>query len=132
AIAAVLLATVFGLGLGSLAALNRGGLLDALVLILALVGSSIPVFWLGLMLMLLFASRLAWLPVLGYGMEGARIPLTSIRLPGWDHLVLPAVTLSLVSMGAVARIARASLIEAGTADFLRTARAKGAGAARVF
>jgi peptide/nickel transport system permease protein len=79
-----------------------------------------------------FAARLSWLPVLGYGMEGAVIPFTSIRLPEWDHLVLPAVTLSLVSMGAIARITRASLIEAGSADFLRTARAKGAGAARVF
>jgi len=132
AMAAVLLATVSGLGLGSIAALNRGRLLDTLVLVLALLGTSIPVFWLGLILMLLFASRLSWLPVLGYGMDGAVIPLTSIRLPEWDHLVLPAVTLSLVSMGAIARITRASLIEAGAADFLRTARAKGAGAARVF
>jgi len=132
ATAAVLLAAVFGLVLGSLAALHRGGLLDSLILILALLGTSMPVFWLGLILMLLFASRLAWLPVLGYGMEGAVIPFTEIRLPEWDHLVLPAVTLSLVSMGTIARITRASLIEAGTADFLRTARAKGASGARVF
>jgi peptide/nickel transport system permease protein len=132
ALTALLLATVAGLVLGSLAALNRGRLLDTLILILALLGTSIPVFWLGLILMLLFASRLAWLPVLGYGMEGAIVPLTSIRLPEWDHLVLPAVTLSLVSLGAIARITRGSLIEAGTADFLRTARAKGASGARVF
>jgi peptide/nickel transport system permease protein len=129
---AVLLAAGLGLVLGSLAALNRGRLLDTLILIVALVGNSMPVFWLGLLLMLLFASRLAWLPVLGYGMEGALIPWTSIRLPEWDHLVLPALTLSMVSMGAVVRIARAGLIETGTADFLRTARAKGASAARVF
>ena len=132
ALAAVLLATVSGLLLGSLAALHRGRLLDSLILILALLGTSMPVFWLGLILMLLFASRLAWLPVLGYGMEGAVVPFTDIRLPEWDHLVLPAVTLSLVSMGAIARITRGSLIEAGTADFLRTARAKGASGARVF
>jgi peptide/nickel transport system permease protein len=132
ALAAVLLAAGFGLVLGSLAALHRGRLLDSLILILALLGTSMPVFWLGLILMLLFAARLAWLPVLGYGMEGAVLPFTSIRLPEWDHLVLPAITLSLVSMGAIARITRASLIEAGTADFLRTARAKGASGARVF
>jgi peptide/nickel transport system permease protein len=132
ALAAIVLAAGLGLVLGSLAALNRGRLPDTLILIVALVGNSMPVFWLGLLLMLLFASRLAWLPVLGYGMEGALIPFTQIRLPEWDHLVLPAVTLSMVSMGTVARIARASLIEAGTADFLRTARAKGASAARVF
>ncbi len=132
AVAAVLLAAGGGLILGSLAALYRGRLVDSLVLVLALVGTSLPVFWLGLILMLLFASRLEWLPVLGYGMDGAILPFTSIRLPEWDHLVLPAVTLSLVSMGAIARVARASLIEAGTADFLQTARAKGASRARVF
>lgn len=132
ATAGVLLAAVFGVGLGSLAALRRGRLLDSLVLIVALLGTSIPVFWLGLILMLLFASRLGWFPVLGYGMEGAMIPFTEIRLPEWDHLVLPAITLSLVSMGAIARITRASLIEGGTAEFLRTARAKGASGARVF
>jgi len=132
ATAGVLLATVLGLVLGSLAALHRGRLLDSLILFLALLGTSMPVFWLGLILMLLFASRLSWLPVLGYGMEGAVIPFTDIRLPEWDHLILPAMTLSLASMGAYARITRASLIEAGTADFLRTARAKGASGARVF
>ena len=132
AMAAVVLAAVSGLVLGSLAALHRGRLLDSSILILALLGTSMPVFWLGLILMLLFASRLSWLPVLGYGMEGVVIPFTAIRLPEWDHLVLPAVTLSLVSMGTIARITRASLIEAGTADFLQTARAKGASGARVF
>lgn len=132
AVAAVLLAAGGGLLLGSLAALYRGRLVDSLVLVLALLGTSMPVFWLGLILMLLFASRLEWLPVLGYGMDGALLPFTSIRLPEWDHLVLPAVTLSLVSMGAFARITRASLIEAGTADFLQTARAKGASGVRVF
>jgi peptide/nickel transport system permease protein len=132
AVSAVLLAAVAGLMLGSLAALQRGRLLDSFVLILALVGTSMPVFWLGMILMLLFASRLGWLPVLGYGMEGAFIPFTSVRLPEWDHLVLPALTLSLVSLGAIARITRASLIEAGTSDFLQAARAKGASRARVF
>jgi len=132
AVAAVLLAAGGGLILGSLAALYRGRLVDSLVLLLALLGTSLPVFWLGLILMLLFASGLEWLPVLGYGMDGAILPFTSIRLPEWDHLVLPAVTLSLVSMGAIARITRASLIEAGTAEFLQTARAKGASGARVF
>jgi len=132
AASALLLAVVFGVGLGSLAAQTRGGPLDLVVLVLSLLGTSMPVFWLGLILMLLFASRLAWLPVLGYGMQGALVPFTSIRLPEWDHLVLPAVTLSLVSMGTIARITRASLVATGSADFLRTARAKGAGAARVF
>ena len=132
AVAAVLLASIGGLVLGSISALNRGGPADTAILVLALLGTSMPVFWLGFLLMLLFAARLAWLPVLGYGMDGGVIPFTTIRLPEWDHLVLPALTLSLVSMGAVARITRASLAETGAADFLRTARAKGASAARVF
>ena len=132
AVAAVLLSAGGGLVLGSLAALNRGRLVDSVVLFLALLGTSLPVFWLGLILMLVFASGLGWLPVLGYGMNGMILPFTSIRLPEWDHLVLPALTLSLVSMGGIARVARASLIETGTADFLQTARAKGASGARVF
>ena len=132
AVAAVILSAGGGLVLGSLAALYRGRLVDTVVLFLALLGTSVPVFWLGLILMLVFASWLGWLPVLGYGMNGALLPFTSIRLPEWDHLVLPALTLALASMGAIARVARASLIEAGTADFLQTARAKGASGARVF
>jgi peptide/nickel transport system permease protein len=85
-----------------------------------------------MMLMLLFASRLGWLPVLGYGMEGSVVPVLGVRLPEWDHLVLPAVTLSLVSLGIIARITRTSLLDAGSADFLVTAAAKGATRLRVF
>jgi peptide/nickel transport system permease protein len=132
AAAAVLIAAGGGLLLGSAAAVLRGRALDHLALLLALLGTSTPIFWLGLMLMLLFASHLKWLPVLGYGMEGARLPLLGLRLPEWDHLILPAITLALASMGQIARITRASLIEAGTAEYLRTASAKGASWARVF
>jgi peptide/nickel transport system permease protein len=132
ALAAAALAALGGVGLGALAALRRGRAADALVLTLALIGASTPVFWLGLLLMLLFASRLRWLPVLGYGTDGWLLPFTGTRLPEWDHLVLPAVTLALVTMGAIARVTRASLLDAGGAEFLRTAAAKGAGRARVF
>ncbi len=129
---AMLLSTCAGLLLGAVAAWRRGRLADDLVLLLALLGTSTPVFWLGLMLMLLFASRLHWLPPLGYGMEGAIVPLLGVRLPEWDHLVLPALTLSLVSLGAIARMTRTSLLEAGGAEYLRAAAAKGASAFRVF
>jgi len=84
------------------------------------------------MLMMVFASRLAWLPPLGYGMNGIVVPLLGVRLPEWDHLVLPALTLSLLSLGTVARITRASLLESGNAEYLTTAAAKGASAFRVF
>jgi len=132
AVAAVLLAAVGGMLLGSLAAFTRNRLLDQLVLVLALLGTSTPVFWLGLMLMLLFASHLGWLPVLGYGMNGPVIPWIGARLPEWDHLVLPAVTLSLVSLGVIARLTRTSLLETGGAEYLVTASAKGASRLRVF
>jgi len=130
--AALLLSAVGGLLLGSLAAWRRGRALDTAVLTLALFGASTPAFWLGLLLILVFASRLHWLPVAGYGFDGMILPFTTVRLPEWDHLVLPAVTLSLVSMGAVARITRASLLETGDAAFLRTAAAKGDARLRVF
>ncbi len=132
ATAAILISSTFGLFLGTLAAFYRGRLIDSGVLVLALLGSSTPVFWLGLMLMLLFAARLSWFPVLGYGMEGAVLPILGIRLPEWDHLVLPAVTLSLVSLGSIARLTRASLLETGQADYLRTASAKGGSTFRIF
>ena len=132
AVAAVFLAAAGGMFLGSLAAFTRNRLLDELVLVLALLGTSTPVFWLGLMLMLLFASHLGWLPVLGYGMEGAVIPWLGIRLPEWKHLVLPAATLSLVSLGVIARLTRTSLLETSGAEYLVTASAKGASRLRVF
>jgi peptide/nickel transport system permease protein len=132
ATAAVVLAAGGGMFLGSLAAFARHRLLDDLILLLALLGTSTPVFWLGLMLMLLFASQLGWLPVLGYGLDGAVVPWTGVRLPEWDHLVLPAATLSLVSLGAIARLTRASLLETGGAEYLVTAAAKGASRLRVF
>ncbi len=132
AAAAATLAIVAGVALGCLAALYRGRLPDLLVLLLALLGTSTPVFWLGLMLMLLFRGALGWLPATGYGMEGAVIPFTAIRLPEWEHLVLPAVTLSMVSIGVIARMARAGLIEAGAADYLRAAAARGVGTLQAF
>lgn len=132
ALAAVALSAAGGVLLGSLAAFRRGRATDAAVLALAMLGASAPVFWIGLLLILLFAARLGWLPVMGYGLEGAVLPWLDVRLPEWDHLVLPAVTLSLVSMGAVARVTRASLLDAGGGAFLVTASAKGDGRARVF
>lgn len=132
ALAAALLATVAGVALGALAARSPGRLADAVALTVALVGASTPVFWLGLLLMLLFAGRLRLLPVTGYGLDGTLLPLLHVRLPEWDHLVLPATTLALVTLGPIARVTRASLLDARAAEFLATARAKGAGRARVF
>jgi len=132
AIAATVLAAAGGILFGSIAALRRGRAADVAVLTLALVGASAPVFWVGLLLIVVFASWLGWLPVVGYGLAGATLPFTGIRLPEWDHLVLPAVTLALVSMGGIARVTRASLLDAAGAGYVATARARGAGRLRVF
>lgn len=132
AVAATLLAAAGGVALGGLAAARRGRLTDAVVLGAALLGTSAPVFWIGLLLIVLFASWLRWLPVAGYGLEGAVIPGLGARLPEWDHLVLPALTLALVSMGGIARVTRAALLDSAAAGFATTARARGASRLRVF
>ncbi len=125
ALCAILLASAGGIALGLLSAAFARRWLDDLITFLSLVCVSLPAFWLGLMLILLFASRLGWLPVLGYGMEGLRIPGTAIRLPEARHLVLPALTLSLVSLGTIARMTRASLLEILEQDYIRSSAAQG-------
>jgi ABC-type dipeptide/oligopeptide/nickel transport system permease component len=115
--AAMLLATVVGVTLGVLSARNPGGLADRFALGLAYVGVSFPVFWVGLLLILLFAVTLRWLPPSGYG---------SLRF-----LILPALTLGMRSIAFLARMTRSAMPEAMNADFVRTARAKGLGEWRV-
>lgn len=125
ALAAVLAASVGGIAAGILAAAYARRWVDDLLAFLSLVWVSTPVFWLGLMLILLFASTLGWLPVLGYGMEGIPVPGTGWRLPEARHLVLPAATLALVSLGTISRITRASLLDVLGSDYVRTAAAQG-------
>jgi peptide/nickel transport system permease protein len=113
ALAATAIAVVVGLATGIAAALRPGRLLDQLLMSAAVLGISTPVFWLGMMLSLLFAVWLGWLPVSGYG-DGA-----------WANLVLPAVTLGALHTGTIARMARASLLEVIRQEYIQTARAKG-------
>ncbi len=113
ALAATAIAVVVGLAAGIAAALRPGGLLDQLLMSAAVLGISTPVFWLGMMLSLLFAVWLGWLPVSGYG-DGA-----------WTNLVLPAVTLGALHTGTIARMARSSLLEVIRQEYIQTARAKG-------
>lgn len=113
ALAATVLAVGLGVTAGITAAVWHGRLPDAAVMTAALLGISTPVFWLGMMLILLFAVTLGWLPISGYG-EGE-----------WRYLVLPALTLGALNTGYIARMTRGTLLEVLREDYLRTARAKG-------
>lgn len=137
ALTAVALSLTAGVLLGLVAALRRGTPLDTALLVGTLAGVSVPVFWLGLVLIFIFSSShgLGWLPVSGYG-DGPRFsawpggPL--VRLPHLAHLVLPAVTLALVSAGGLARLTRSAVLDVLGQDFMRAARARGMPPLRLF
>lgn len=123
ALAATLLAAAGGIGLGVLAAARRGTWIDGLTRGAATAGIAMPSFWVGLMLMLLFASRLRWLPVEGYG-DGPVV--LGLRLPAAANLVLPSLTLAVFSIGFISRVTRASLIEESSQGYTLAAQARGA------
>jgi peptide/nickel transport system permease protein len=124
---ALLLCNLMGLAAGVVAAVRQYGWQDRVLTVLVLVGISTPSFWLGLVLALVFSVWLHWFPASGmrapYGDSGAMDVLR--------HLVLPAVTLAVVAAGVIARLTRAGMLEVLRQDFIRTARAKGVGEARV-
>jgi len=111
AVAGVVLAAVIGGAAGIVSAVRRSSLTDYVATALALTGISTPIFWSGLLLILLFSVRLEWLPAGGTG---------SLR-----HLVLPALSLGLFGAGVLARQTRSGMLEVLGQDFVRTARAKG-------
>ncbi len=115
--AAMLLAIAIGVPLGFVAALKPGSLIDSLSMVGAVSGLSLPKFWLGLLLMYLFALKLGWLPSFGYGEP--------------RHLVLPAIALGVAPLALLARTTRAAVLEIMSADFVRTARSKGMSERRV-
>ncbi|HEY3279637.1 MAG TPA: ABC transporter permease [Gemmatimonadales bacterium] len=117
ALAAMTLAVTCGIALGIAAAVRPGGAVDRFSMLLAYVGVSFPVYWVGLLLILLFAVTLQWLPPSGYG--------------GIAFLVLPALTLGTRSIAFLARMTRGAMIDVLSSDFVRTARAKGLSEARV-
>ncbi len=110
-VASLSVAVLFGVGAGMLAAAFKGSWIDAATMAIAILGVSLPGFWLGLMLILLFAVQFGWFPVSGAAT--------------WRHLVLPAVTLGVLTSGILARMTRSSLLEELSHDYVRTARAKG-------
>ena len=122
---------VFSILTGVAAAVLRGTVIDPILMILALIGISIPVFWLGEVVNLVTQSRLhnfflfSWVPPLGY------TPLTQDPLLWFEQLVFPWLTLSVLYIGFYARVLRANLIETENEDYIRTARAKGLSERRV-
>jgi len=122
---------VFSILTGLAAAVFRGTIIDPLLMILALIGISIPVFWLGEVVNLITQSRLhhfflfSWVPPLGY------TPLTQDPVMWFEQLLLPWLTLSVLYIGFYARVLRANLIETESEDYVRTARAKGLSERRV-
>ena len=117
AFSALALALLVAIPAGVLAALERNSFVDVAARLVSLAGQSTPVYWLGIMLILIFGVQLGWFPVSGIG--------------GLRHLVLPAVTLGLFSMAKIMRLTRGSMLDILQSDFLRTARAKGLSPLRV-
>jgi peptide/nickel transport system permease protein len=110
-VAAMLISTALGLGLGILAALKHNTIFDSAAMLLALIGISMPVYWSSLLLIVVFSVNLRWFPPIGQG--------------GLDRLVMPALALGFLSAGSLARMVRSSMLEVLSQDYLLTARAKG-------
>ncbi len=125
-IAAFVLSVALAFVLGVVAAMRPGGVADSVVSLFAFAGISVPVFWLALVMILVFAVRLHWLPASGISTVGNGDVTDQFR-----HLVMPVTTLALASTGQFTRFVRASMIETMRMDHVRTARAKGAGEVRI-
>ena len=116
-LAALLIAVAIAVPAGIVSAVRRGSLVDRVAMVGAVAGQAMPIFWLALLLITLFGVYLRWLPVFGRG--------------SLAHLVLPAVSLSTVILGRLARLVRSSMLEVLGQDYVRTARAKGVAETRV-
>lgn len=112
AVVSAMISTLLAIPLGIFAAVKQNTLFDNFSMILSLVGNSMPAFWLALMLMMLFAEKLGWLPAQGMN-------------DGWRSYVLPAVSIGFINMAAIARTTRSTMLETVRQDYIRTARAKG-------
>jgi peptide/nickel transport system permease protein len=140
-VAAMLIALILGIPTGVLAAVRKNSPIDNLTMSASLLGVSMPVFWLGLLLIYLFAVNLQWLPsglrlsqeaaltfkpITGFYVLDALLELNPKVLKDvLDHLLLPALTLSTIPLAIVARITRSAMLEVLSQDYIRTARAKG-------
>ena len=124
---ALVLSTLGGMALGVLSATRPDSILDRVSTIVSLFGASMPVFWLGIVLMVVFSLWLGWLPASGMWAPYGGGDLRDLLL----HLVLPAVTLAAASLTIIARLTRSTMLEVLGQDYIRTARAKGVVEGRV-
>lgn len=111
AVSAISLAVLIGIPLGILSAVYQYSMLDNILMVLALIGISMPVFWLGLLMILLFSVKLRWLPPSGFN--------------NWDQMVMPSIALGSQSIAVFTRMTRSNMLEVIRQDYIRTARAKG-------
>lgn len=139
ALFSILIATIFGIVAGVIAAINQRSIWDYITMVGALLGVSMPIFWLGLLLIILFAVMLHLLPVSGridIGLEPAHITgfylLDALLTHNWPsfisafkHILMPGVALASYSMAIIARMTRSTMLEVLPQDYIRTARAKG-------
>lgn len=131
AIVSLILSAIIGMTLGVLAAMKQGSLIDSAAMLFAQLGISMPIYWLGLLLMLAFAVILGWLPAIGRGepLPEAVIAALSGRpqvlADSLSHLILPALALAANTAAIISRLVRTSMLEVLREDFVRTAYAKG-------
>ena len=137
----IIIAVMIGIPVGILSASRRNSLIDSVTMVGSLVGVSMPIFWLGLMEIMLFAVILKWLPAgarlsTGFEIEGiTHLYLVDSLITGnWagfkdslSHIIMPAVALATIPMGIIARMTRSSMLDVLQEDYIRTARAKGLG-----
>lgn len=128
---AFIIALVLGTLLGVLAAAREGRWQDSVITVIALTFYAMPLFWIGLLMVLFFSAYLGWFPAFGMASFTVSNEFTARFLDTAWHLVLPALTLGLFYVATYARLTRASLLEVKHQDFVRTARAKGLPAGRI-
>lgn len=127
AFVALILALVIGIPLGVYAGLKPKGLVSKSIMTVSILGFSLPTFWVGLVMIMLFSVKLGWLPASGRGetVPIFGVPLSFFTLDGLWHLLLPAINLALFKISLVIRLTRAGVMETMQLDFVRFARAKG-------
>ncbi|MDB5773347.1 MAG: peptide/nickel transport system permease protein [Burkholderiales bacterium] len=133
AVTAMLIAVVLGIPLGLWAGLRPDRFSGKTIMAVSILGFSLPTFWVGLVLIMLFSVHLGWLPASGRGptVDVFGVPLSLLTADGWRHIILPATNLALFKLALIIRLTRAGTREALTQDYVRFARAKGLSERRV-